>query len=150
MNKLSAVLFAGVLALHSFGRAGSPPPELNDSQSGNESDAIMLKNKSFFALDQGSRSPFWPIGWKPSPAGAPGAAPRARPEISPSAFIVTSITVEAGGRYAIINGKVMNEGQVFGLQVGKQVELITVKAIQDGQVILAQQDQEIPVPLRRR
>jgi len=150
MNKLSFVLFAGVFALHSWSWAGTLPPEPNDSQSGNESEAIVLKNKSFFALDESSRSPFWPIGWKPSPAGATGSVPHARVEISPSAFLVTSITVESGGRYAIINGKVLNEGQVFGLKVGNQVQLITVKAILDGQVILAQQDQEIPVPLRRR
>ena len=44
----------------------------------------------------------------------------------------------------------MTEGQVFGLQLGTQTYQITVKAIQDGQVILRRRDQEIAVPLRRR
>ena len=44
----------------------------------------------------------------------------------------------------------MNEGQVFGLQMGNQTYQITVKAIQDGQVVLLRRDQEIIVPLRRR
>ena len=44
----------------------------------------------------------------------------------------------------------MNEGQVFGLQMGNQTYQITVKAIQDGQVVLQRRDQEIVVPLRRK
>ena len=55
-----------------------------------------------------------------------------------------------GSRFAIINGKPMQEGQVFGLQVGTQVYQITVKSIEDGQVILQRRDQEFAVPLRRK
>ena len=43
----------------------------------------------------------------------------------------------------------MTEGQVFGLQKGNQTYQITVKAIEDGQVILLRRDQEIAVPLHR-
>lgn len=110
---------------------------------------LELKNKSSFAIDETSRNPFWPIGWKPSPKQTT-ATEGIGPEIQPNLFMVSSITVDSGGRYAIINGQVMTEGQVFGLQLGNQTYQITVKAIQDGQVILARRDEEIPVPLRRR
>jgi hypothetical protein len=58
--------------------------------------------------------------------------------------------MDSKAKFAIVNGKVMSEGQVFGLQLNNQTYQITVKAIQDGQVILLRRDQEIPVPLRRR
>ncbi|MBA2622821.1 MAG: hypothetical protein H0U88_04265 [Chthoniobacterales bacterium] len=148
--KTSALLFAGLLALQTSGAADILPPKTDEAKSGDEMGAIVLKNKSSFVLDESGRSPFWPIGWKPAPASGGSSVQRVSATISPSSFVVSSITVETGGRYAIINGKVMNEGQIFGLQAGAQVHEITVKAILDGQVILAQQDQEIPVPLRRR
>ena len=110
---------------------------------------LELKNKSSFAVEEHSRSPFWPIGWKPSTKfGRHNES--VGPDILPASFIVTSITVDPGGRFAIINGRAMNEGQVFGLQMGNQTYQITVKAIQDGQVVLLRRDQEIIVPLRRR
>ena len=71
-------------------------------------------------------------------------------EIQPSAFVVSSITLDKGGRFAIINGKVMEEGQQFGLQLGNQTYQLTVKSIEDGRVILARRDQEIIVQLRRK
>lgn len=150
MRKLPSLLFAGLFALHSSGAAEAPVPDTNEAQSVTGELTVVAKNKSSFALDSSGRSPFWPIGWKPAPASANGTAQRVSAALSPSAFVVTSITVEHGGRYAIINGKVMSEGQVFGLQVGNQVHQITVKSIQDGQVVLAQQNEEFPVPLRRR
>ena len=110
---------------------------------------LELKHKSFFAMEESGRNPFWPIGWKPAVKSVSGEHV-AGPDVRASAFLVSSITLEQGARYAIINGKVMTEGQVFGLQMGNQTYQITVKAIQDGQVILARRDQEIEVPLRRR
>ena len=64
---------------------------------------------------------------------------RTRPDrkFRPARSAVTSITLDAGGHFAIINGKMMGEGQEFGLQMGSQTYQITVKAIQDGQVISA-------------
>ena len=44
----------------------------------------------------------------------------------------------------------MQAGQQFGLQLGTQTYQITVKAIEDGRVILMRRDQEISVPLRRK
>lgn len=108
---------------------------------------IELKKTSSFSVQDGERNPFWPIGWKP--AGATGA-PVAGPSIPASAFSVTSITLDAGAHFAIINGKVMSEGQQFGLQLGGQIARLTVKRIEDGRVVLVQGSEEIVVPLRRK
>ena len=116
---------------------------------GDEPIAIELKNKSSFTMDASGRNPFWPIGWKPV-ARTQNTVEHVGPDILPSAFVVSSITVDNGTRFAIINGKPMQEGQVFGLQLGSQTYQLTVKKIEDGQVILAMRDQEISVPLRRK
>ena len=63
---------------------------------------------------------------------------------------MSSITVDQGGRFAIINGKAMLVGQQFGLQLGNQTYQLTVKAILDGRVILGRRDEEIVVFLRRK
>ena len=109
---------------------------------------IELKNKSTFETEAGTRNPFWPIGWKPitkvTKSDHGGA------DIHSSAFVVSSITLDQGARFAIINGKTMQEGQQFGLQLGNQTYQLTVKAIEDGQVVLLRRDQEIIIPLRRK
>jgi hypothetical protein len=111
---------------------------------------IELKNKSSFTMDASGRNPFWPIGWKPVVRTQTSTTEHTGPDILPTAFVVSSITLDQGAKYAIINGKVMAEGQVFGLQLGNQTYQLTVKAIEDGRVILARRDQEIIVPLRRK
>jgi hypothetical protein len=111
--------------------------------------SIELKNKSSFTMEASGRNPFWPIGWKPV-VRTQTTTEHTGPDILPSAFVVSSITLDHGARFAIINGKVMEEGQQFGLQLGNQTYQLSVKAIQDGQVILARRDQEIIVPLRRK
>ncbi|MEP6822135.1 MAG: hypothetical protein ABI946_07280 [Chthoniobacterales bacterium] len=111
---------------------------------------IELKHLSSFKVESSIRNPFWPIGWKPSAKISDVGTDQAGPEVPPAAFRVSSIAVEAGGRFAIINGRVMEEGQQFGLQLGSQTYQITVKAIEDGRVILARRDQEIVVLLQRR
>ena len=109
--------------------------------------AIELKNKSAFTMEASGRNPFWPIGWKPvAKANTTGHGP----EIQSSAFVVSSITLDKGGRFAIINGKAMQAGQQFGLQLGTQTYQITVKAIEDGRVILGRRNEEIIVLLRRK
>jgi hypothetical protein len=110
--------------------------------------AITLKNKSGFTMDASGRNPFWPIGWKPVAKVATNE--HGGSEIQPEAFVVSSITYDKGGRFAIINGKAMQAGQQFGLQLGNQTYQLTVKAIEDGRVILLRRDEEIIVPLRRK
>ena len=107
---------------------------------------LELKHPSSFSMPAGDRNPFWPIGWKPSSKGAETAGP----SIPPASFLVTSITLDPGAHFAIINGRVMSEGQQFGLQMGGQVYQLTVKSIEDGRVVLANGGEEIVVPLRRK
>src|SRR5437763_11261300 len=115
-----------------------------------EAPKVEIKNKSSFKMDSGSRSPFWPIGWKPVAKISHTETDQAGPDIPPTAFSVSSITLGAGGHYAIINGKIMEEGQQFGIQIGTQTYQITVKAIEDGRVILSRRGSEIAVPLHRK
>ncbi len=113
-----------------------------------ETTTIELKHKSSFNVEAGERNPFWPIGWKPAPKTA--NTEHTGPAIPPSSFVVSSIMLDPKAHYAIINGRTMSEGQQFGLQLGTQIHQITVKAINDGHVVLLQHDQEIIVPLRRK
>ena len=112
----------------------------------NSAPAIELKRKSSFDATD-ARDPFWPIGWK---RPGPQSAKRSGPELLPASFSLTSVTMGAGAHFAILNGKIMQEGQQFGLQFGNQVYQVTLRSIQDGQVVLAYQDAEIIVPLRRK
>ena len=116
----------------------------------NEAPHLETKNKSSFKMEGNTRNPFWPIGWKPTAKLSESGTDHAGPEIPVTAFVLSSITLEQAGRFAIINGKIMQEGQQFGLQVGNQTYQITLKAIEDGRVILARRDQEIVVLLRRK
>jgi hypothetical protein len=134
---MKTFLTISVLALLRLTCAGAEQPA-----------AIELKNKSAFVMEASGRNPFWPIGWKPVARAATNE--HSGPEIQPSAFVVSSITVDKGGRFAIINGKAMQVGQQFGLQFGNQTYQLTVKAIEDGRVILSRRDEEIIVPLRRK
>ncbi|MEO8440765.1 MAG: hypothetical protein ABI540_11170 [Spartobacteria bacterium] len=108
---------------------------------------IELKHQSSFdAAD--ARDPFWPIGWrKPGPKSGDAEA---GPDLSAASFTLTSVTMGAGPRFAILNGKIMQEGQQFGLQFGNQTYQVTLRSIQDGQVVLVYQDAEIIVPLTRK
>ena len=133
MKKLSLLLiFAALAQLHTA-----------------EATGLEVKNKSSFTLDARTRNPFWPIGWKPV-AKLADAGDHGGGDIPVTAFVVSSITMESGTRFAIINGKIMEEGQQFGLQLGNQTYQITVKSIADGKVTLARRDQEIVIPLRRK
>jgi hypothetical protein len=111
--------------------------------------ALNVKNKSTFTMEN-SRNPFWAIGWKPTARLADPSSGDHAGEIAPTAFLVTSITFGKSNRFAIVNGKVMQEGQQFGLQMGTQTYQITLKTIQDGRVVFSRRDQEIVVPLRRK
>ena len=109
---------------------------------------LQVKNQSSFTMQANRRNPFWPIGWKPAASQTSDA--QASAEISPSAFVVSSIAMQASGRFAIINGKIMQEGQEFGLKLGEHVYRVTLEAIQDGHVVIAQQGHQIIVPLTRK
>ena len=133
MKKLLIIAFA-IAVVAQFARAEDKLP-------------VELAKKSSFSADN-ARNPFWPIGWKPAPKVA-APTEQGGPEIPESAFVVTSITLDNGTRFAIINHKTMQEGQVFGLQMGNQTYQLTVKVIEDGRVILDRRGQQIILPLHR-
>lgn len=109
--------------------------------------AIELPKSVYEATN--ARNPFWPIGWsKPDPTNTQAVA--AAPILTPAAFALSSVIGGAGDRFAILNGKAVQEGQQFGLAVNGQVLMVTVQAIEDGQVILAYKGGQVVVPLRRR
>ena len=112
--------------------------------------AIRAKRQPMYLRLMTAERPFWPIGWKPVARTQTNTTEHTGPDILSSAFVVSSITLDNGARFAIINGKAMQEGQVFGLQLGNQTYQLTVKKIEDGRVILARRDEEIIVPLRRK
>jgi hypothetical protein len=151
---LASALFAGQEKAESAAPktkpSESPAPDDVKNKPSDEPVAITVKNKSSFHLDAGTRSPFWPIGFKPIARVAGGAAGDAMGDVPPGAFLVTSITLDGATRFAIINGKTMGEGQVFGLQVGTQIYQVIVKQIEDGRVILGRGEEEIVVLLRRK
>jgi hypothetical protein len=140
---------AGVAAAAADKSAAAVVTDATSTDANDKAANIELKNKSSFVLETNSRNPFWPIGWKPV-VKQTNTNEQAGPDISPAAFLVSSIMMGNGTHFAIINGKPMQEGQVFGLQVGNQVYQVTVKTIEDGQVILQRRDQEFAVPLRRK
>ena len=163
MKKLTLTLFTAVVALQHVTAAdatdtASAMPAPTTAAAADAEPApptLELKHQSSFAVPETGRNPFWPIGWKPAAKVATNAnatvAEPTGPAVDASAFVVSSIVMDPRARFAIINGKVMNEGQVFGLQMGTSTYQMTVKAIQDGQVVLVRgRDQEIVVPLRRR
>jgi hypothetical protein len=145
MKTILALLTLTALSVPSLLRAEDEPVSKEPAPT-----AIELKNKSSFTMDASGRNPFWPIGWKPVARVQNNTTEHTGPDILPTAFVVSSITLDQGARFAIINGKVMGEGQVFGLQLGNQTYQLTVKSIEDGRVILSRRDQEITVPLRRK
>ena len=101
-------------------------------------------------MESNGRNPFWPIGFQPAAQLSNRSANHAEPDVPLTAFLLTSITLDQGARFAIINGKSMYEGQQFSLQSGSQNYQIKLKSIEDGRVILACREQEIIVPLRRK
>jgi hypothetical protein len=152
MNKLTCTILISLAAVRFAVAADAPAPSPSPSKEQPRTDlpAIELKNKSSFTMEDNSRNPFWPIGWKPAAKVSTNTNEHVGPEISPGSFLVSSIVLDPGAKFAIVNGKTMQEGQVFGLQMGNQTYQITVKAIEDGRVVLMRRDQEIDVPLRRK
>jgi hypothetical protein len=137
MKILFSFLFTLILAAPALFGADEPAP-------------IAVKNRSSFNLHAGTRNPFWPINWRPTGKVAGGSGGTDQGEVPPGAFVVSTITVDGGTHFAIINGKSMQEGQQFGLQIGTQIYQVMVKRIEDGQVVLTRHDEEIVVPLRRK
>jgi hypothetical protein len=121
---------------------------LTGARAGENVTTVELKQKSTFGAAPNERDPFWPIGWKKP--GPKIASTGVGPDLTASSFSLSSVTIGNDQRFAILNGKAMQEGQKFGLQFSGQVYEVTLQSIQDGQVTLDYQGSEIVVPLRRK
>ena len=89
MNKIFAIICISMLTASAAFCADEPV-------------AIAVKNKSSFKHDAGTRSPFWPISWKPTGKVASGGTDQG--EVPAGAFVVSTITLDGAARFAIING----------------------------------------------
>src|SRR4051794_10765453 len=99
---VSLVLALNCLGAERRGAAADKHAPTKDNPATNEHSAVEVKNKSSFTMDPSGRNPFWPIGFKPIAKAS--KTEHAGPEIQPSAFVVSSITLGQGERLAIING----------------------------------------------
>src|ERR1700709_1932491 len=107
MKKLTCTILISLSALRfsvaADARAPSPSP--SKEQPRVEPTAIELKNKSSFTMEDNGRNPFWPIGWKPAAKISTNTNEHVGPEISPGSFLVSSIVLDPGAKFAIVNGK---------------------------------------------
>lgn len=108
--------------------------------------ALVRRKSSYEVADE--RNPFWPIGWKPEEKSSSGG--EAAPAISPTAFALSSVTIGPEHKFVILNRKVLQEGQQFAFQLGQHLYQLTIKAVQDGRVILAYDGGEVTVALHRQ
>ena len=129
-----------------------------------------LKNRSSFACPgEGTRAPFWPIGWVHrkgvSSVVAAVAAPKSA--LDEKSFRVTSILLGSGATpsLAVINGRAYGEGEFLkmprgpavaavpaapGAPAAPAVARIRVQRISDGSVVLQREDQTITVSMQRQ
>src|SRR2546430_14552136 len=144
MNKIFAIICISILASPALlaadakpaptalksKPAGEPAPVELKNKSAEEASPIALKNKSAFNVDAGTRSPFWPISWKPTGKVASGGTDQG--EVPAGAFGAIPITLDSGARFGTIHGKSMGEGQQFDLLIGTQRYQALAKRIEAG------------------
>lgn len=108
---------------------------------------------SFNAPPNGTRNPFWPIGWTPSAVVTPTQTAVQQADVKAEQFVVTTISVDYPP-LAIINGKSYGVGEQIPVTADKRV-FVTVKQILDGVVVLDYQGHELraltgTAPMTRR
>lgn len=125
-----------------------------------KSPPYVLKNKSVFsAVAEDQRAPFWPIGWiKRKPMEMTAAPTRVietpKVVLDEKSFKVTSILL-GNPSLAIVNGRTYSEGEflrtprVAGAAATAAGPRTRVYRINDGHVVLQNQDQLITVSLQR-
>lgn len=122
------------------------------AQAESKPEPYAVKNKSTFNVKEGTRVPFWPIGWSKEKLQSKEAAPVAPVAkvylIEPKDFKVTSVLL-AHPPLAMISGRSYGEGEYLPVQAGGQPLKVVVKAIRDGGVWLDQSGHQIFVPLKR-
>jgi hypothetical protein len=150
MNRPFSILLLLATALATgTARSQSPAPAAAETSKSSAASTVapyQLKNKSVCNLVDGTRSPYWPIGWKPN-----GAAPvivKNKVEVDENFFRVTSILL-GNPSLAVINGRSYEEGQF--IRVPRNAAQIRPKLyrIGDGQVWIQIDTRLYNIPLRR-
>lgn len=126
------------------------PLLLLSSLSAPASEAFKLSHRSEVTSETITRNPFWPIGWSKSTDTPISASAVSHALLKPEDFLVSSILLSGDSSMAVINGKEFSQGESKPVQVGGQKIEVQVVAIQDGEVILAYDQHNLSVPLRRK
>jgi len=128
-----------------------------DAASGNLP-AYVLKNKSTFTpVSDEQRAPFWPIGWVKRKLAPVASSPVQAVEVpkvvlDARSFKLTSILI-GNPSLAIINGRTYSEGEFLrtprGAAAAAPLPRVRVYRINDGSVVLQNQEQLVTVALQR-
>lgn len=133
----SLVLIATLAAVQAA-RAQQTAPAVAKS-SGKE--YVLAHSSSFDAPSNGTRNPFWPIGWTPSAVVGPAQTAVQQLDVKAEQFVVTTVSVDYPP-LAIINGHSYAVGDQIPVTADKRV-FVTVKQILDGVVVLDYQGHEL-------
>ena len=96
---------------------------------------VLAHGSSFDAPPNGSRNPFWPIGWTPAATAGPAQTVAVQQlDVKAEQFVVTTISVDYPP-LAIINGKSYGVNDHIPVTADSR-EFVTVKQILDGVVVL--------------
>ena len=166
------LILAGSLLCTAALHAENPAPAKAEPAAAKAEQApepYQLKNRSSFACaGEGTRAPFWPIGWVHrkgvSSVVASVAAPKA--VLDEKSFRVTSILLGSGATpsLAVINGRAYSEGEFLKMPRGTAVAApaapgtpaapaaarIRVQRISDGSVGLQRADEMVTVFMQRQ
>lgn len=102
---------------------------------------VLAKTSSFAAPAADARSPFWPVGWTPGPVVAATQAAVVY-DVKPESFVLTTTSVDYPP-LAIINGRSYAVGD--NVPAPGSPDVVRVKAIQDGVVLLDHHGRELRV-----
>lgn len=146
--KLANILTLAVVLSGIISQAGETPKQA----------PYELKARSSFSLAAETRSPFWPVGWKPAGAVEPsGTGPDTTPvvdtapkfQLSSESFIVSSVLL-ANPALATINGRSFGEGEYLPVISNDQRLKVQVYAIREQGVWLRLDNQKpVLIPMRR-
>src|SRR5262249_52895884 len=102
MNKFLTIICLSLLSapIMFADNEEAAPTARTKNKSSEESSKITVKNKSSFEAEAGTRNPFWPIGFKPK--ARIGGSGDSEGEVPPTAFLVSTITLDTATHFAII------------------------------------------------
>ena len=132
-------------------------------------DPYQLKNRSSFSCaGEGTRAPFWPIGWvhRKGVSSVVASVAATKSVLDERSFRVTSILLGSGATpsLAVVNGRAYSEGEFLkmprgaavaaptapGTPAAPAVARVRVQRISDGSVVLQRADEMVTVFMQRQ